>query len=142
MASDLHVKSLGHRDRLLFNSILKNEQHVAKILNLLIQKISQIKRVGVTPISLIRSYGTDRIILNDNLLMKERRLTAPHVAIEFLTLLLYIWDVRGSNIWWLSSVYTGKFESFTKTRSTPLLFKFFIFHYHYSYYHVTLHKLS
>jgi hypothetical protein len=50
--------------------------------------------------------------------MKERGLIAPHVAIELVKLLLYIWEVRGSNIWWLSSVYPGKFEGVTNYFNT------------------------
>lgn len=71
------------------------------------------------------------MFVNDNLLVKEIGLIAPHIAIELEALLFYIWEVRGSNIWWLPSVRPGKFEGVTKTRSTPLLSKFFIIHYYY-----------
>jgi hypothetical protein len=63
--------------------------------------------------------------------MKERDLIAPHVAIELVALLLYICEIRGSNISWLFSVCSKKFKGVTKTISTPLLSTFFIIYYYY-----------
>jgi hypothetical protein len=68
------------------------------------------------------------MFVNENMLMKERGLIAPQVAIKLVTLLFYTWEVRGSNIWWFSSIYSGKFGGMSKTVSTPLLSTFFIIH--------------